>query len=594
MTYCEIGGVGVLRIINKKDDEQIRLADVRRAAAFADRALCAAHLLAFAVAASAQTPEPGAPPLNAQRHQAQQLDEIRQQMLDRPDVLSAKPSGESHALRLPAETPCFAIHAIDWRGVDAFPWLRDAIPLERACIGRNGLSLLREWVGRRLIERGYITSLVSIPSQDLSTGRLTIEVLPGRIGAIDDARGRIGWAPMLFPRGGHALLNVRDLDQALENVRRLPGQAATAFDLVPGASLGETDVVVRHPDDARRVRFVATADNGGLDATGRNQLGAIVAIDSPLRLYDQLIVTYNTDAALRNKSLGSQAKSVAWNVPIGYASFSLGVSEWTNRQTLLADLPGEAMPPLRQRTRRYEASVGYVPYRSGHGKTTLRFRLARREDRSWIGMTELDVFRHDIVSYEVSAAHREKLGRGTVDASIGMRSSLAGLSAFSGRVNGQPAWDGRYRVYTAALGADAPFRIGARPFGYRGFLQLQYAPGALPSTEYLQIGGRYTVRGFDGNQTLAGDSGWFWRNELATPWFGAHEAYVAFDAGLVTGAGSREGAGREGRTLVGAALGVRGGYRMLGYDVALGVPLCKPGALKTAQPTLAVSLTSRF
>ncbi|WP_455777204.1 ShlB/FhaC/HecB family hemolysin secretion/activation protein, partial [Burkholderia stabilis] len=499
------------------------------------RLLSAANLLAFAVAAAAQTPQAGAQPQSAQRHQAQQLDELKQQMLDQPDVLSAKSSSDSDTLRFPEETPCFDIHEIEWRGADAFPWLRDAIPLEHACIGQKGLSLLREWVGKRLVARGYITSLVSIPSQDLSTGRLIIELLPGRIGAINDASGRIGWAPILFPRGAHALLNVRDLDQALENVRRLPGQSATAFDLVPGASLGDTDIVVRHPDDARRVRFIATADNGGLDATGRNQLGAIVAIDSPLRLYDQLIVTYNTDAALGNKALGSQAKSAAWNVPVGYASFSLGISEWTSRQALVPELPGEVMPPLGQRTRRYEAGVSYVPYRSGHGKTTLRFRLARREDRSWFGPVELDVFRHDIVSYEVGASHREKLARATVDASIGMRASLAGLSAFPGRVNGQPEWDGRYRVYSASLGADAPFRIGTRAFGYRGSLQLQYAPGALPSTEYLQIGGRYTVRGFDGNQTLAGDSGWFWRNELATPVFGAHEAYAALDAGVVTG-----------------------------------------------------------
>lgn len=567
---------------------------IMRPLSIAGRALCAANLAAFAVAAAAQTPESGAQPLNAQRHQAQQLDEIRQQMLDRPDVLSTKPPSESDALSLPEETPCFGIHTIEWRGADAFPWLRDAVPLERACIGEKGLGLLREWIGRRLAARGYITSLVSIPPQDLSTGRLIVEVLPGRIGAINDERGRIGWARVVFPRGAHALLNVRDLDQALENVRRLPGQAATAFDLVPGASLGDTDIVVRHPDDTRRFRFVATADNGGLDATGRNQLGAIVAIDSPLRLYDQLILTYNTDAALGNKSLGSQAKSAAWNVPIGYASFSLGISEWTSRQTLVSDVPGVVVPPLGQRTRRYEAGVGYVPYRSGHGKTTLGFRIARREDSSWLGPIEIDVFRHDIVSYEVSAAHREKLARATVDASVSMRSSLAGLSAYPGRINGRPAWDGRYRVFTASFGADAPFRIGTRPFGYRGFVQFQYAPGALPSTEYLQIGGRYTVRGFDGNQTLAGDSGWFWRNELATPLFGIHEAYAALDAGQVTGAGAREGAGREGRTLIGAALGVRGGYRMLGYDVALGVPLHKPGALRTAQPTFFMSLTSRF
>ena len=52
-------------------------------------------------------------------------------MLDRPDVLSVKPPSESDALHFPAETPCFDIHAIEWRGADAFPWLRDAVPIER-------------------------------------------------------------------------------------------------------------------------------------------------------------------------------------------------------------------------------------------------------------------------------------------------------------------------------------------------------------------------------------------------------------------------------------------------------------------------------
>ncbi|OXH84664.1 peptidase S49, partial [Burkholderia multivorans] len=168
--------------------------------------------------------------------------------------------------------------------------------------------------------------------------------------------GSIGWPAPLFPRHAHRLLNVRDLDQALENVRRLPGQAATAFDLLPGAALGDTDIVVRHPPGARRVRVLATADNAGLDATGRNQLGAIVAVDSPLHLYDQLVVTYNTDAARGNKTLGSQAKSAAWNVPIGYASVSVGISEWTSRRTLPATAGGAAALSLAQRTRRYEAA----------------------------------------------------------------------------------------------------------------------------------------------------------------------------------------------------------------------------------------------
>ena len=31
----------------------------------------------------------------------------------------------------------------------------------------------------------------------------------------------------------------------------------------------------------------------------------------------------------------------------------------------------------------------------------------------------------------------------------------------------------------------------------------------------VSIGGRYTVRGFDGEYTLTGESGWYWQNEIA-------------------------------------------------------------------------------
>lgn len=531
---------------------------------------------------------------DAARHQEQQIDRLRQQLAPSPDALSARAPRASDPSTLPVESPCFAIHTIEWRGADAFPWLENAAPTEPVCIGPQGLRVLRDRVTRRLIARGYITSTAGIPEQDLSGGRLVIDVLPGRIGAIRDQHGRIGSPAPLFPQHARGLLNVRDLDQALENVRRLPGQSATAFDLVPGATLGDTDIVVRHPEAARRVRVIATADNAGLDATGRNQLGAIVAIDSPLHLYDQFVATYNTDAALRDKTLGSHAKSAAWNVPAGYASVSFGVSEWTSRQVLPADGLGLAGPPLVQRTRRYEAGLAFVPYRSSHGKTTLRFRLSRRDDRSWLGPTELDVYRRDIVGYDVGVAHREKLANGSIDAGLGMRGSVAGLSAHPGRINDRPAWDGRYRILTATLGGDARFRVGPRRVGYRGTLLLQHAPGAAPSTEFMQIGGRYTVRGFDGNHTLAGASGWTWRNELATGAFGANEIYAALDAGRVAGAGASEGAGRDGRTLVGAAIGMRGGYRLLGYGVALGVPLRKPASLQTAAVALDLSLTARF
>ncbi|MFP3520612.1 ShlB/FhaC/HecB family hemolysin secretion/activation protein, partial [Pseudomonas sp. SIMBA_077] len=78
-------------------------------------------------------------------------------------------------------------------------------------------------------------------------------------------------------------------------------------------------------------------DNAGIDATGRNQLGAILAIDSPLALYDQLLLTASSDSAFADHSLGSWSRSLAWNLPLGYTALSLGASEWGSRQQLFKD-----------------------------------------------------------------------------------------------------------------------------------------------------------------------------------------------------------------------------------------------------------------
>ncbi|WP_159907637.1 ShlB/FhaC/HecB family hemolysin secretion/activation protein [Caballeronia humi] len=525
-------------------------------------------------------------PGGAQRLQEQQLNATQDAATARPTVLAPSASEPSAQLQFPLEVPCETIQEVEWRGSGEFAWLVAQTPLEGACIGPQGARVLHDWLARALIARGYVTSRVNVPEAGLKDGRIVVEIIPGRIGKVRD-EGGIGWHRAAFPAGTGDLLNVRDLDQALENMRRLPGQSGVAFDVVPGANFGESDIVVQHPD-SKRWHVVLSADNSGIDATGRNQLGAIVALDSPLHLYDQLIVSASTDAKLNDHTRGSQARSAAWNVPIGYASFSIGVSEWSSKQTLDAIGPDY---PYESRTRRMEAGIGFAPYRSGDKKGTLQFKVVRRQDNATLGGAEIGVLKHDITGYDVSFSHQQALAHASVVAGAGVRGSFAGVSRSPGYVYGQTDWNGRYRIATMSASVDAPFSIGERSFAYRGSFLFQYSPTPVPSTEYLQIGGRYTVRGFDGDSTLSAESGWIWRNEVATGVAAGAEAYVALDAGRVHGTSAAQLSNHE---LVGTALGVRGAYRKVGYDVALGLPLVKPPSFGTRTPWLNVSLTSRF
>ena len=108
----------------------------------------------------------------------------------------------------------------------------------------------------------------------------------------------------------------------------------------------------------------------------------------------------------------------------------------------------------------------------------------------------------------------------------------------------------------------------------------------------FSIGGRYTVRGFDGESVLMAERGWLIRNDLG--WSlgnSGQELYLGLDHGQVGGASADLlGGGR----LTGAVIGLRGGYKDLSWDVFTGAPLSKPEGFKTAHNTSGINLTLNF
>jgi len=107
----------------------------------------------------------------------------------------------------------------------------------------------------------------------------------------------------------------------------------------------------------------------------------------------------------------------------------------------------------------------------------------------------------------------------------------------------------------------------------------------------FSIGGRYTVRGFDGEMSLTGERGWLLRNEVGVPLGGGVEAYVAVDHGCVAGPST---ARLLGDRLTGTALGLRGGTRHINWDAFVGSPLSKPRGFQTAYTTFGMNLGVSF
>jgi len=112
----------------------------------------------------------------------------------------------------------------------------------------------------------------------------------------------------------------------------------------------------------------------------------------------------------------------------------------------------------------------------------------------------------------------------------------------------------------------------------------------------MTIGSRYTVRGFDGEMLLAGDSGFYWRNELQAPIANTGQAlYAGLDYGRVFGSST---AGLVGTQLAGAVLGLRGGFGSgfgrMSYDLFVGMPVYKPEEFQTSGVTGGIQVAYQY
>lgn len=556
-----------------------------------------AFLLGFAVAplgvafAQAQPPR-GDPGLELQRRQEQTLDAQRERANQRPDVFGgADPQGAQAAI-FPAEQPCFAIERLAWEG-DSPPRslevLADAA-LGR-CLGVQGLRLLQERMTQSLVAEGRVTARVLLPEQSLARGQLRLRYVSGRISAVRSENAAGSWRTVL-PTWPGGEINQRDLDQALENIRRLAGQSDASIDVVPGPELGESDVLIK-PGTGKRWHGYAGGDNGGIKSISRYQMNVGLTLDSPLFLYDQLSVSWNSNANRGSRDVGSRAASINYSIPFGYWTLFAGASKSRYRQTVAGF---DAPIVYAGNSKQIEAGVSVVPYRGTTYKGNLSAKLYRKRSDSTINDYAIDVQRRDVVGYDISYNHRHYVDQAAIDVGGGVRNTLPYYSDAPGYVFDDPHWNGRSTVLVGNAALYLPFKLGRQSLAFQSALSWQHAKTSVLPADYFTIGNRYAVRGFNGEMTLAAESGWSVRNDLSLNLGNTgQQLYTGLDVGRVSGAAARYLAGQ---TLVGAVAGFRGRVPMPhlqgSYDLSLGWPLKKPDNIKTDSTTVAFTLMFDF
>ena len=576
----------------------------------------AAQGLAMALAlltapAGAQTPAL-APDAQAQEGLRRQEERARQQpaLPPTPELLAPASAASGAPAPLPQESPCFPLRQLRLagEGSEAFAWLAE-VPARRfvgACLGSAGLALLARELDEALLARGYVTSRVSFGPQNLSGGELVLQLHLGRVAAVrmvqpadavaglpereDTAWGT--WRNAVPLRAGD-LLDVRDLEQGVEQMKRLPSQAVRTR-IEPGQAPDSSVVVIERPAArlADRVRGSLTVDNSGSGSLGRTQAWASVVLDNPAGLNDIASLSLGSNLEHVESTRRSQSAGLQYSVPWGYSTLSLGA----NHNRFAQYVQGTTVRFLSSgRSETTDLRLQHTLWRSSSARLGVHGGVVLRRAESYLDDVELIVQRRRTTTAEAGVQWRRLFERSTLEGSLALRQGVGWHDAQDDLPDtgpGSPTLRPRIWAQSAQWSTSLPAGWGFRD--YTLSLRGQRTHDTTLSVDQIAIGGRGSVRGFSGDTVLMAESGLVLRNEWVAPLPAAGtpmQLVLGLDWGRVWGPSAQL---LPGQSLAGVSLGLRGQLAGLLYDLAAGLPLHRPEGFEAHGPSLYLSITHTF
>lgn len=524
---------------------------------------------------------------NEQQRQQERERVQREQNAPRADVRLERP--DAALPDYPAdEKPCFVINTFVLQG-DAsqqFQWALNAVADAKGrCLGGQGIMLAIKKVQNAILAKGYVTTRVMAQEQDLTKGTLTLTIQPGRVANVR-FNNDVSWRARLWnavPTSRGDIFNLRDVEQGLENFKRVPSATAD-IKIVPGEQESTSDLVVNW-QESRPVRLNIGLDDSGSESTGRYLGTATLAVDSPLAQNDLFYASIGKNM-FEQGPFGNRSHALNYFFPVGYWAFSANYNDYTYHQNI----------PNANEVLSYDGksesvvlTVSRLLYRDQSNKTTLNVRTYRRRSSNAVNEIDIDQQRRRTAGWELGLSQRSYLGSATLDGSINWRQGTGAWGATPAPEEATQSGSARAGMLFGDIGLNQPFSLVDQPLRYYTTLRGQWSNSALTPQERLAIAGRYSVRGFDGEQMLSGEKGLIWRNELGWNVFSSgHEFYIAVDYGRVDGPGTRYLVGHQ---LAGAAVGIRGSViNRVSYDLFAGVPLMKPDNFHTSGATAGFSI----
>ncbi|KGD75884.1 ShlB/FhaC/HecB family hemolysin secretion/activation protein [Pantoea vagans] len=506
--------------------------------------------------------------------QNQQQQRLQQDQQQRDALTQAHQVELQQSVPVPAHGPCFNIRQITLQQATLITPDKQAklvAPYINQCLSLARINQLVRVISEWYVQRGYITSRAFLTEQNLSHGILTITVLEGRLEEIRLQGARSHQLKMAFPTGAGRILNLRDIEQGMEQINRLR-TTPVQIEIIPSAKPGYSIVNLTSTPEFP-LTLGLNMDNSGQRTTGTGQLSASLVGNDLLGIADRWFVSGGRSSAFSDWR-DAQNFQAGVSVPYGYGLLDYSYS-WSNYHSRFNANDFDWYSNGDNISNRLSGS--WVLFRNGQIKTGLQLGLNHYVSHNWLNQTLLQSSSRKLTSLQIGFNHTQKVAGGVATLNPMLSRGMPWFDAESDSGKNDDLPKAQFRKWSVSSSYQRPV---TQKMWWLSSLYAQWSPDRLYGSERLTIGGENSVRGYK-EQYLSGDVGGYLRNELnytlfTLPALGEVSTTLALDGGwLQSDKQDRYAAG----TLWGSSLGLGTRNAHVSTQLSLGIPVSYPDYL---------------
>ena len=387
------------------------------------------------------------------------------------------------------------------------------------CLTPQEVNQLLKKISDYLVEKEYATSKAVLSKKDATTGELVIEIVEGQLEDLVFNKDTSLDKAQKFTAFGvakkHEPLNLHDVVIGLDQINRLPSNAAT-MKVVPGSYPNGSIIAVQNqPKNTLRTNF--TFDDLGSQSTGKRRDTAGLAYDNLLHLNDSLNFSRTANDFSHKKNLGkSEALNFGFSVPFKGNLLTLSHTQYS--YSLLQ--PGDDVNTnLKASGQSLTSSAVFESILFKHKKYRLKSQLGltTRDINNFVDDVKVDSSSRKATVATFAFPNKFFLEKGNLLLkpsyvkglkSLGARNDSADIASQSAHSQ----FDMLKFYANYSHGFEVP--VLKVPFNYVVSFDSQIAKQKLYSSDQFFIGGAYTVRGFESG-SIGGDSGYLVKNEAS-------------------------------------------------------------------------------